>query len=132
MVRRMAALLGAILTLVLAWGLVGLAAPKPVAVTITAGTPQNEFAFVPKEITVTAGQPVALTLVNKGKIEHDLHIEALKVKIPPAAAKMADHVLAPGKSASVTFTPAKKGTYEFVCTVPGHKEAGMKGVLIVK
>lgn len=123
MQRHIAAGLTVTLGLLLGGGMVGQAAPRPPVVHLAAGTAQNEFAFVPKEITVAAGQPVTLTLANKGKIQHDLGIEALKVKFD---------LVDPGKSASVTFTPARKGSYEFVCIIPGHKEAGMKGVLIVK
>lgn len=36
-----------------------------------------------------------------------------------------------GEQASVTFTPTEPGTYEFYCTVPGHREAGMIGQLTV-
>jgi plastocyanin len=37
----------------------------------------------------------------------------------------------PGKVSTVTVT-LKKGTYEYYCPVPGHKEAGMKGTLTVQ
>jgi uncharacterized cupredoxin-like copper-binding protein len=37
-----------------------------------------------------------------------------------------------GQAGTLEFTPTKPGTYEFICTVPGHKEAGMVGALIVK
>ena len=37
-----------------------------------------------------------------------------------------------GETAEVTFTVPKAGTYPFLCTVPGHFVAGMKGTLIVK
>ncbi|MDR7484031.1 MAG: cupredoxin domain-containing protein [Armatimonadota bacterium] len=121
-----------VLGLVLAVAATATTAPKPQAVEVTAGTPRNEFEFVPKEITVAVGQPVQLTLVNKGKVEHDLHIEALGVAVPPKGKDPAANVLATGKSATATFTPARKGRFEFWCTVPGHKEVGMKGVLIVK
>ncbi len=41
-------------------------------------------------------------------------------------------LLGGGKEDTITFTvPAKKGTYEYVCTFPGHFQAGMKGKLIV-
>jgi uncharacterized cupredoxin-like copper-binding protein len=30
------------------------------------------------------------------------------------------------------FTPSKAGTYAVLCTVAGHKEAGMVGTLTVK
>lgn len=37
-----------------------------------------------------------------------------------------------GRSAVITFTPKKKGTFEYGCHVEGHYEAGMKGTLTVK
>jgi uncharacterized cupredoxin-like copper-binding protein len=36
-----------------------------------------------------------------------------------------------GQTNQLEFTPTAAGTYEFWCTVPGHKEAGMIGKLIV-
>jgi uncharacterized cupredoxin-like copper-binding protein len=40
-------------------------------------------------------------------------------------------VVAAGKTTSVTAT-LKKGRYTFLCPVPGHAAAGMKGTLTVK
>ena len=39
-------------------------------------------------------------------------------------------IVDPGGTSRVTVT-LKKGTYEFYCPVSGHKEAGMKGKLVV-
>lgn len=36
-----------------------------------------------------------------------------------------------GEEAAVTFTPTEPGVYEFYCSVPGHRDAGMIGTLIV-
>jgi uncharacterized cupredoxin-like copper-binding protein len=36
------------------------------------------------------------------------------------------------QTSTLDFTPTKPGTYEFFCTVAGHKDAGMVGTLIVK
>jgi len=36
-----------------------------------------------------------------------------------------------GANNSVKFTPSEPGEYELLCTVPGHKEAGMTGTLAV-
>ncbi len=110
--------------LMLVGGAPGQAAPKAQLVQVVAGSAQNEFVFTPKEVTVLAGQPVTLTVTNKGKIDHDFGVEALGVK--------SHTLIPPGKSASLEFTPTKKGSLEFVCSIPGHKEAGMKGVIIVK
>ncbi len=36
-----------------------------------------------------------------------------------------------GGRQTVTFTPAEAGRYEFFCTVPGHRDGGMIGTLVV-
>ena len=39
----------------------------------------------------------------------------------------------PGETVQVSFTvPSKPGSYPFICTFPGHYQAGMKGILVVK
>jgi len=37
----------------------------------------------------------------------------------------------PGSTATLKVTFAKPGNYPYLCTIPGHAEAGMKGVLKV-
>ncbi len=80
----------------------------------------TEFAFSPSKISTTAGTKT-IELKNKGTIEHDLKIDALKVETGNVA---------PGSSKSVS-ADLKAGTYEFYCSIPGHKEAGMVGTLEV-
>ena len=78
--------------------------------------------FEPSTITVKAGQPVTLTFSNTGQTAHDWSLAqgaAQPVKIAAAA----------GQSASGTFTVDRPGTYTFICSVPGHEAAGMKGTL---
>ena len=102
----------------------GQPAPKVQAVQILAGSTENEFVFTPRGVTVLAEQPVRLTVMNKGKVDHDFHIEALGVTIRS--------LIPSGKSATLDFTPTKRGSFEFFCQVSGHKEAGMKGAFIVR
>jgi uncharacterized cupredoxin-like copper-binding protein len=40
-------------------------------------------------------------------------------------------ILAPGKSATLSYTFKTAGRYEYLCTVPSHALAGMKGLLKV-
>jgi copper-containing nitrite reductase len=82
--------------------------------------------FDQNTITVQAGQPVTLTLMNHDQALHNLHVIGLKgsdgkdVQTP---------LVEQGKIGSVTFTPAKPGTYKFQCDV---HPADMTGTLIVK
>ena len=39
--------------------------------------------------------------------------------------------LPPGETQTVVIN-AKPGSYEYYCNVPGHKEAGMVGTLVVE
>jgi uncharacterized cupredoxin-like copper-binding protein len=105
----------------------------------------NEFAFEPGTITVTAGQPVELTLVNDGAVEHDFAIEIIPAEDISTEGSMSGHDMsdehseftlhtatAPGETSVLRFTPTQPGTYKIICSVPGHLDAGMTGELIVK
>jgi uncharacterized cupredoxin-like copper-binding protein len=97
-------------------------ATPPPAETTTATVNGSEFAFDPGTIDVAAGSKVTLTLANKGTIEHDLTIDSLAIKLVAPA----------GQSQAVTTDALAAGTYEFYCSIPGHKDAGMTGTLTVK
>jgi uncharacterized cupredoxin-like copper-binding protein len=97
-----------------------------------------EFAYSPSTIRVPAGRPVRLVLENAGLIEHDLtvvRLPATEVRTGGGIHSHKDEVAAhaaAGKRAWVEFTPTEQGTYDVECTVPGHKDAGMKGKLVVE
>jgi uncharacterized cupredoxin-like copper-binding protein len=78
----------------------------------------TEFQFDPSEVTVSAGSPVTIKLVNEGVLEHDLVIDGFTF----------DLLVQPGEEATETVT-FDAGTYVFWCTIPGHREAGMEGTL---
>lgn len=81
---------------------------------------ERDFAFAPKRITAKAGR-IVLSIVNRGSFEHNF-----KLAGRPASGK-----LRPGRSRAVTLT-LEQGVYAFLCTVPGHSAAGMKGTLVVQ
>jgi plastocyanin len=84
----------------------------------------TEFKFDPAAITVPVGQSVTVTLQNKGTVRHDWTVEGLDQNVQVVAD--------PSKSASVTFTPSKAGTFKVVCKEPAHEQSGMVGQLIVQ
>jgi nitrite reductase (NO-forming) len=71
---------------------------------------------------VRAGQQVELTLRNGGGIPHDF---ALSDGVPRAVKIEAQA----GRTGRGTFTIDTPGTYEFICSVPGHAAAGMVGTI---
>lgn len=117
----------------------GGAAPNKITVTMT------EFGFEPNVINVSAGSPVELTLINEGAIEHDFVIEVIPVTNVSSSNSGEHHMAidehsefdlhtstAAGETSTLIFTPTESGTYQIICSVPGHKDAGMVGELIVK
>jgi len=96
----------------------GDAAPK--AVTLVA----REFLYEPPEATAKAGD-VTFVVKNAGAIEHNFVLQdAAQKKIAEIA------VIEPGATAEVNGTVAP-GTYLIVCSLPGHRQAGMIATLKV-
>ena len=58
---------------------------------------------------------------NVGNVGHDFKIAGKKTP-----------VIQPGATAKLTVKIAKAGRYRYLCTVPGHASAGMKGTFTVK
>ena len=78
--------------------------------------------FQPAQLHAKVGETVALRLDNRDPEEHYFDIDELNV-----------HVAMPsGTSALAVFRPTAPGTFTFYCQVPGHREAGMVGTLIVE
>lgn len=78
---------------------------------------KTELSSKPGKVTIDFKNPAAL--------EHDVAIEA-----EDGEELVASETIAQGET-SVSADLAA-GTYTFFCTVPGHREAGMEGKLVVK
>ena len=97
--------------------------------------------FLPDKLTIPMGSVIELKLENLDATEHDVQVDGLDANVMSGGSMSAGH----GGSAmmvavhtkanqmgSVVFTANKKGTYNFYCTIAGHKEAGMVGTLTVE
>ena len=51
--------------------------------------------------------------------------------IPGSEVASASNPLKPGESGESKFIAGEEGTYYYICTVPGHREQGMVGEIIV-
>lgn len=81
----------------------------------------SSFAFDPDEIEVEAGEDVAIVLTSTD-ILHDFTIDELDAHVAVDA----------GETATGGLRADEPGSYTFYCTVPGHREAGMEGTLLVE
>ena len=95
------------------------AAGQTATAAATVNVAATEFKFTLSRPTVPHGT-IVFAVVNKGKISHDFSING---KTTP--------LIAPGKSATLSVTLAR-GSFVYLCTVPGHAAAGMKGTLTVR
>lgn len=75
------------------------------------------------DLQVAEGAVVQINVVNGDGATHDLAIPQFSVK--------SDHISDKGSATAVVFKATKSGTFEYLCTLPGHKAAGMVGKLIV-
>jgi uncharacterized cupredoxin-like copper-binding protein len=92
---------------------VPLAGAKTAATTVKV-TAKDTFRFTLSRKSAPHGK-VIFKVVNKGKLKHDFKIAGKKTKM-----------LKHNQTATLTVT-LKKGKYTYLCTVPGHAAAGMKG-----
>ncbi len=81
----------------------------------------SEFAITPKVISVPAGA-VKLSVTNGGAQIHNLEIPKLKKKTSDMAG---------GKTEVLDLGDVEEGTYEVLCNIPGHGDAGMTASLVV-
>ena len=79
----------------------------------------KEFSFTLS--TKTGAKTVVFKVMNVGKLPHDFKISGHKTPL-----------IAPGKSATLRVNFPVAAKYPYLCTVPGHAAAGMKGVFTVK
>jgi plastocyanin len=95
-----------------------------VSAAVLAGLPAMitpDFRFEQTELRAKVGDMVALRLDNTHTAPHSFDVDELNVHVPAA----------PGAQGLILFMPTTPGTYTYYCAIPGHRELGMEGTLIV-
>jgi plastocyanin len=93
--------------------------------TVNISTPSGtELAYDQKSASAKAGS-VTIDFTNNESIPHDVAVESSSGD----TVGQTDLVASGTANTTVDLQP---GTYQFFCTVPGHREAGMQGTLTVK
>ena len=81
----------------------------------------QDFRFSPDTLRVNDGDTVQINFSNPDVVPHLIDLPAFNQHI----------ALVPGGEFTLEFVVDKVGSFPFVCSVPGHEEAGMVGSLIV-
>lgn len=84
----------------------------------------RDFVIEPAVIRVKPGR-VAFRITNQGAIEHDFHLPDVEKHRAHE-----QHLVRPGQTRTLEYD-LKPGRYEVICTIPGHREAGMTAVVEV-
>jgi uncharacterized cupredoxin-like copper-binding protein len=133
MTKLRVVMFGLVSAAALAWALPAMAHPAKTSgtsVTVTAGKP-SEFSYTLSTKSVSPGS-VTFKITDKGALPHTFFVcSSNKGGSANKCAGKGTPQISPGASTTLTISFAKAGSYEYLCTVPGHAAAGMKGDLKV-
>lgn len=73
-------------------------------------------------LRIPLGSVVQVTLQNHGGGEYDIYFPDFEAKSERVAG---------GSSTSIVFVADKEGEFVYYSTVPGHREAGLEGRIVV-
>lgn len=111
-------------------------------------TDDGEMLFEPAQFAVKADETIRLSFTNKGELDHEFvmdddHGIEKHRKEMLAALESGNHAhhdhhgsnsisLKPGQTGEIIWQFTNDGQFQFACLIPGHFEAGMRGVLTVR
>ena len=111
-------------------------------VLVTMTEQDGKMLFVPNTIEVKKGEQVRFKLSNKGVLDHEIVLATLEENLKHAKEMEKNPEmehddpnakrLAPSASGEIVWKFTKAGTFDFSCLIPGHRESGMFGMVIVK
>jgi len=102
----------------------------------------DSMRFTPDSLTVSAGETVRFVMHNNGKIPHEFvigsmselleHAEMMRKMPGMQHAESNMLTLEPDAEGEIIWKFGESGTVDFACLIPGHLEAGMKGIVQVE
>jgi uncharacterized cupredoxin-like copper-binding protein len=102
----------------------------------------GKMLYVPDRLEVKKGEQIRFVLRNNGDLAHEFllatteenlkHGEEMKKNPDMEHDDPNGKRLDPKKSTELVWKFTKAGTFEYGCLIPGHREAGMVGTIVVK
>lgn len=113
---------------------------RDVIVTMREG--EGKMLFSPSKIIVNQGEQIRFKIQNEGLLDHEIVLATLEANLKHAEEMKKNpdmehddpnaKRLAPSKKGEIVWKFTKAGTFDFSCLIPGHREAGMFGTIVVK
>ena len=75
------------------------------------------------QLNVAEGAVVQINLINGDGAQHDISV--------PDFAAQSNKLNDKGASTAIVFRANKKGEFQYICSIPGHVQAGMIGKIVV-
>ncbi|MFZ2158828.1 MAG: cupredoxin family protein [Bradyrhizobium sp.] len=111
-------------------------------VQVTMGESDGKMLFVPARVEIKKGEQIKFVLRNNGELDHEFvlanaadnlkHAEVMQKNPGMAHEDANSRWLAPKKTSEMVWKFTKAGEFEYACLIPGHREAGMVGTILVK
>jgi uncharacterized cupredoxin-like copper-binding protein len=111
-------------------------------VQVTMREADGKMVFIPERVEVKRGEQIRFMLTNNGELEHEFVLATTEENLEHAEAMKKhpdmDHHepnvrrVASRKKSEIVWRFSKSGQFEFGCLIPGHREAGMTGSVVVK
>ncbi|MBX9635684.1 MAG: cupredoxin domain-containing protein [Magnetospirillum sp.] len=98
--------------------------------------------FEPSALVFDRNKPYRLVLKNVGHTPHDLvdlnffHAIVLRAVVSSNGTVFTPHIhslsVQPGSVVTITFAAVKPGSFDIFCSIPGHREDGMEGKVVLR
>ena len=111
-------------------------------VQVTMREMDGKMVYLPDRVEVKRGEQVRFMIRNSGLLDHEFilattnenlkHAEEMKKNPEMEHDDPNAKRVMPGKNSEIVWRFTKVGQFEFGCLIPGHREAGMTGTIVVK
>lgn len=111
-------------------------------VEVAMGEADGKMLFTPGKIEATKGEQLKFVLRNNGELEHEFvlattadnlkHAEAMKKHPDMEHDDPNGQRLIAKQTGEIVWKFTNAGEFEYACLIPGHREAGMIGAVLVK
>lgn len=102
----------------------------------------GKMMFIPDRVEIRRGEQIRFVLSNNGNLAHEFilataednlkHAEQMKKNPEMEHDDPNAKTVEPKKKSEIVWKFTKAGEFEYGCLIPGHREAGMIGTIIVK